>query len=155
MKQARVLMIGLDGYEPSIAERQMKAGRLPALRSLHQDSARLRLDHGSAKRTGLAWEHVSSGLAPDDAKRWAAVHFDAGRYEARQEPTALVPFPEGLKARTLVFDPPYFDLPRTRAVEGLVSWGAHDPGVAAASRPESLADEITARLGRYPAKEFI
>jgi predicted AlkP superfamily phosphohydrolase/phosphomutase len=156
VKHERVLLVGLDGYEPSVAERLMRAGRLPALRSLHRSSACLRLDHGTAKRTGLAWEHVSSGLSPDDAKRWAAVRFDPERYEVRQEPTALAPFTESLDGmRAVVFDPPYFDLLRTRDVEGLVSWGAHDPGVAAAARPAGLADEIAARFGRYPAKEFI
>ena len=37
MKSSRVLMIGLDGFELSIAERMMKQGRLPALRRLREN----------------------------------------------------------------------------------------------------------------------
>ncbi len=156
MSRPRVLMLGFDGFELSIAEPMMAAGRLPALSKLHASSAFLRLDHGSAKRTGLAWEHVASGLHPDDAKRWAAVDFDASNYAVWQQPTALTPFPAALDAtRTVMFDAPYFDLGAAPGVQGLVAWGAHDPGIAATARPETLAGEIRRRFGRYPATPYI
>jgi predicted AlkP superfamily phosphohydrolase/phosphomutase len=40
-------------------------------------------------------------------------------------------------------------------VRGLVNWGAHDPGIAAMSRPADLRDEIIAKFGPYPAEEYI
>ena len=43
----------------------MAAGEMPALAELRGRSARFRLDHGPAQRTGLAWEHVASGLSPE------------------------------------------------------------------------------------------
>jgi len=53
----------------------MAAGELPALAELHRRAACFRLDHGPAQRTGLAWEHVASGLTPEAGRRWAAVEF--------------------------------------------------------------------------------
>ena len=146
-------MIGLDGYTPGFADASM-AGELPAMAALRARGAYLDLDHGSAGRTGLAWEHVSTGRAPAAAQRWAAVHFDKERYTARQQSTTLQPFPAALAARTVVFDAPYFDIARAPNVQGLVSWGAHDPGVGAAARPEEIRRELIARFGPYPAERW-
>jgi hypothetical protein len=151
----RVLAIGLDGYEESLGREMMAAGELPALSLLRAESARFLLDHGPAQRTGLAGEHVSTGLAPEAANRWAAVHFDAGTYTVWQEGTRLQPFPARLRARTVVFDATYFDLDRAPQVRGLVGWGGHDPGVPLSARPAELVQELTGRFGSYPANEFI
>jgi len=148
-------MLGLDGYEASLAEAMIAEGELPVLRDLVQRSATVALDHGAAKRTGLAWEHVASGRSPAAAGHWAAVHFDPQRYAVWQETTGQTPFPAALACRTVVFDPPYFNLERAPAVQGLVGWGAHDPGVAAGSRPAGLDEELLARFGPYPADEWI
>src|SRR5438105_4564790 len=123
MKKRRVLAIGLDGYEQSFAARMMAEGKLPALARLRDESASFLLDLGPAQRMGLAWEHVSTGLDPAGAKRWSAVYFDPVSYAAWQEGTRLAPFPSRLKARTVVFDTPYFELARAPAVQGLVDWG--------------------------------
>jgi predicted AlkP superfamily phosphohydrolase/phosphomutase len=151
MSQRKVLVIGLDGYEQSIGDKFMAAGALPALAALRSRSARFLLEHGAATRTGLAWEHVSSGQSPDDARRWSAIHFDRDLYETWHEGTSLQPFPETLQARTVVFDPPYFDLRLAPSVRGVTNWGAHDPGVEAGARPPELSDEIRSRFGAYPA----
>lgn len=151
----RLILLGLDGYEPSLGAALMAAGALPALARLEGRAARFALDHGGARRTGLAWEHVSTGLSPEDAGRFAAVDFDPASYAVWQRPTNLPPFAAGLSCRSVVFDPPYFDLARAPAAQGLVAWGAHDPGVAAAARPAGLAEEIAARFGPYPAARWI
>jgi predicted AlkP superfamily phosphohydrolase/phosphomutase len=155
MARSQVLVVGLDGYEATLGDQLMAEGLLPNLAALRRRSASFLLDHGSAKRTGLAWEHVSSGLAPDDGHRWAAVHFDAKTYAARQRLTSFRPFVADLTTRTVVFDFPYFDLAQAANTRGAVSWGAHDPGVRAISRPADLYDEIYARFGRYPATDYI
>ena len=151
----RLLAIGLDGYEASIGERMMRDGRLPALAQLAKRSAQVHLDHGDAKRTGLAWEHFSSGLAPAAANRWSAVEFDPLTYRCTQVGTALRPFPDLLDVKTVVFDPPYFDLCRAPTVRGVVSWGAHDPGTQIQANPESLLNEIRDKFGDYPATQWI
>ena len=151
----RVLLLGLDGYDPELAERYMAQGELPALRQLKSSSAEVALEHGPAKRTGLAWEHFATGLDPEAADRFSAVHFDAERYTCVQRGTRLTPFTKAYGADAVVFDAPYFDLSRTRGTRGLVAWGAHDPGVPLHATPASLSDEVMERFGAYPAPQWI
>jgi predicted AlkP superfamily phosphohydrolase/phosphomutase len=155
MAGTRVMLVGLDGFELSLAERLMDQGRLPVLKRLGESGAHMVLDHGPARRTGLAWEHVATGLSPDDAGRWSAVDFDPSTYSVRQVPTRMLPFAGALPRRTVVFDPPYFDLRRSPGVRGMVNWGAHDPGVEAFARPDGLLAEMEERFGAYPASEWI
>jgi predicted AlkP superfamily phosphohydrolase/phosphomutase len=151
----RTLVIGLDGYDAKIADDLIRAGRLPRIAALRKQCARFELDHGDAKRTGLGWEHVSMGRSPDAYARWSPVKFDVSRYEAVQHGTRGVPFVSATDLRAVVFDPPYFDLSRAPNARGIVCWGAHDPGIAPLSTPASLAGEIEARFGSYPATPFI
>ena len=151
----RLLVIGLDGFETTIAERLIAEGRMPNLAKTMVRAARANLDHGSAKRTGLAWEHFATGLSPAGAKRWSAVTFDPEDYRCWQELTRMTPFPAGLDVDTVVFDAPYFDLRKAKNVRGLVSWGAHDPGTPQTANPSSLLKEIRSRFGPYPAKPWI
>jgi len=154
MARPRVLAIGLDGLEVTLAERLMAAGEMPALAELHRRAARFRLDHGPAQRTGLAWEHVASGLSPEAGRRWAAVEFDPTTYIAWQEGARFTPWWADLDRRVLVFDAPYVDLRRARNTRGVVGWGAHDPGVLTAGSPDGLLAEFEGRFGRYPASRW-
>lgn len=152
----RILVIGLDAFEISLAEAMIEEGRLPNLRRLRDRAAVFRLDHGRAKYTGLGWEHFSSGKTPEAEKRWSAVHFDPAAYTVRQAPTSATPFLAEADCRTVVFDVPYFDLAKApEAVSGISSWGAHDPGVASVARPAEIGADFAARFGEYPAPEWI
>ncbi len=151
----RVLAICLDGYEESLGREFMDAGQMPGLARLAARSRRFLLDHGPDLRTGLAGEHFATGQSPARSGRWAAVHFDPLSYAAWQEGTSRTPFPTHMSARTVAFDPPYFDLQRAPQVQGVVNWGAHDPGVAAKSRPDDILATIRARFGPYPARDWI
>jgi predicted AlkP superfamily phosphohydrolase/phosphomutase len=151
----RVLMIGLDAFELSLAEKWMQEGSLPNFARARQRSARVLLDHGRDKYSGLGWEHVCAGLKPEDGGRWSTVTFDPRSYGVRQDMTAMKPFMADLSARTVVFDPPYCDLSRAPRVRGVTNWGAHDPGVPIASRPVTVIDELHDRFGAYPAQEWI
>lgn len=150
-----VLAIWLDGFDVELARSLMAEGLLPNLSSLDATSASFRLDHGSARATGLAGEHLATGRSPELQERWAAVTFDPRTYGAVQEGTADAPFVRSLDVRTVVVDPPYFALDRAPTVRGIVGWGAHDPGCPPASRPEDLAQEAAERFGTYPAKRWI
>lgn len=154
MARQRVLVIGLDGLEATLAERLMEAGEMPALAELRRRAACFRLDHGPAQRTGLAWEHVASGLSPEAGRRWAAVEFDPTKYAAWQEGARFTPWWAGLDRRVVVFDTPYVDLDRAPNTRGLVGWGAHDPGIAKAAFPPELLSEFETRFGSYPASEW-
>ena len=155
MTARRVLAICLDGYEGSLENHLISVGELPALAKFRAQSARYLLDHGAAQRTGLAGEHLSTGMSPVAANRWAAVHLDPVTYAVWQEGTSRPPFPALLQSRTVVFDAPYFDLHQAPQVRGLVGWGAHDPGVPLQAQPSDLLSQFQARFGRYPAAEWI
>ena len=150
-----MIVIGLDGYENSLGDELMASGKMPALKKLLEKSARFLLDHGSAKRTGLAWEHFSSGLSPAEARRWSAVYFDPGTYQVEQKGTSLVPFAAKMAAKTVVFDLPYCDLSKAPHVRGITAWGAHDAGTNRASSPPGLLEEATQKFGPYPATDWI
>jgi len=151
----RVLVIGLDGFDLALAARLMQQGALPNLSRLQSQSSRYTLDHGRDKFSGLAWEHFSTGRAPRDGARWSAVTFDPRTYAVRQDSTSERPFMADLAARSVVFDLPYCDLSQAPHILGVTNWGAHDPGVKAASRPSGLHQELLIRFGPYPAKEWI
>lgn len=150
-----LLVLGLDGYEPSVAVHMLAEGRMPNLRALIGESTQCRLDHGEAKRTGLAWEHFSLGREPAAYGRHAAVHFDPRTYGVSQQGTTLKPFVADLDKRVIVFDAPYFALSAAPNCRGLVSWGAHDAGVAPQCAPAGLAAEVEAKFGPYPATQYI
>lgn len=152
---SRVIAIGLDGFEITLAERFMSEGLMPHFARIASRSLRTRLDHGADKFSGLAWEHVSAGRAPSDGARWSAVTFDKDRYTARQEETTYRPFLADLGLRAVVADLPYCDLGAAPNVQGFTGWGAHDAGVEPASRPEGLLAEIEQRFGAYPARKWI
>jgi len=152
MPGQRVVVIGLDGLEVTLAERLMAAGDMPALAALRRNAARFLLDHGSAQRTGLAWEHVASGQSPEAAQRWAAVEFDPTTYLTWQEGARFAPWWAPLDRRVVVFDAPYVDLRRALNTRGLVAWGAHDPGAVPTSRPRELFGEFLESFGQYPSQ---
>ena len=155
MTRSRVLVIGLDGLEIEYAEKLMAAGEMPALASLRRQATRFRLDHGAAQRTGLAWEHVASGLSPEAGRRWAAVEFDPATYVAWQEGARFIPWWVGLDKRVVVFDTPYVDLRRAPETRGIVGWGAHDAGTLSAGAPTELWAEFEQRFGVYPASKWL
>jgi predicted AlkP superfamily phosphohydrolase/phosphomutase len=150
-----MIAIGLDGYEHSLGEKLMASGEMPALKKLSAQSARFLLDHGPAKRTGLAWEHFSTGLSPAEAERWSAVFFDPDTYQVEQKGTTLAPFPANMTAKTVVFDLPYCDLSKASDVRGITAWGAHDAGTNRASSPPGLLEEAVRKFGPYPATKWI
>jgi len=149
-------MLGLDGFDVALAQRFVQEGRMPNFARLYAAGASFDLDHGRDKYSGLSWEHMSTGLSPSDGARWSAVTFHKRTYEATQDCTVSRPLLADLTGvRSVVFDFPYFDLHRAPNVQGLTSWGAHDPGVPPTSRPDGLQAELEALFGPYPASDWI
>lgn len=150
----RVLAVGLDGMDLAFTEKLIEQGRLPNLARLRERGVGMRLDHGRDKLSGLAWEHVATGLAPSDGGRWSAVRYDPATYDVVQEEATTDTYLHKIDGKVVAFDLPYCRLMDDH-VQGLAAWGAHDPGIAAHSNPPGLADEIEARFGAYPAPEWI
>ena len=130
----KLLVIWLDGYDLTLANTMIN--ELPSLARIREKSARFLLDDGGARLTGLAQEHVSSGLSPNDAQRWSPVLFDKETYGIWHEGPLFAPFSSEMRANTVVFDFPYFDLSRARHTRGVVAWGAHNPGTEFSTKPK-------------------
>jgi predicted AlkP superfamily phosphohydrolase/phosphomutase len=152
--QHDLLVIGLDGFDIGYGGPLMDAGELPELAALRERSARFLLDHGAATRTGLAWDHFATGMTPERAKRASGVDLVGGSYGAVQQGTRFTPFFDGLDRQVVVFDPPYTDISGAGGARGVVSWGAHDPGVSATSNPPRLRHELDRRFGPYPSSDW-
>jgi predicted AlkP superfamily phosphohydrolase/phosphomutase len=150
-----MLVIGLDGLEVSYAKKLILEGEMPALKGLQDRSASYYLEHGPAQRTGLAWEHVSSGLSPDAANRASVIEFDPKTYRVWQEGSQFIPCLGNLSAKIAVFDPPYLDLKKAPSVQGVVGWGAHDPGVELQASSAQLLQEFQEKVGDYPSSSWI
>jgi len=151
----RVLAVGLDGFELSIAKEMVSAGKLPYFKKLFSSSAFFQLDHGTARNTGLAWEHFSTGQHPDDYKRWSPMGFNPKTYGIIQNATSQRPFTSKLSSKVVAFDVPYHQIADSDNLLGMIGWGAHDPGVASHSNPAGLKEEIEQKFGKYPAQEYI
>ena len=154
MARQRVLAIGLDGFDVTLAERYMAEGQMPALAALRKRAARFLLDEGLDLRTGLPWEHVVSGLSVNDSGRWGPVDFDPGSYTAWQGGARFEPWWANTDLRVVVFDPPFVDLRRARKTQGIVAWGSHSPGSGQETHPTSLQAEFKKRFGEYPGGQW-
>jgi predicted AlkP superfamily phosphohydrolase/phosphomutase len=60
----KVLVIGLDGLEPSVVEPMLEAGTLPALASLRQRGGYARVATTSPAQTPVAWSSFATGVNP-------------------------------------------------------------------------------------------
>ena len=151
-----MLVVGLDCFEISLAERLMAQGELPNLAARRRTDAFALLDPGADQRTGLAWEQFWSGLSPRDAHRESAVEFDRTTYAVWQEGARFSPFFGDVAPNAVVFDAPYVDLTRAPGVRGVVAWGAHDPGLEqSAGAPPGLRHELERRVGTYPGERWL
>lgn len=154
MENERVMVLCLDAFDAPLGDRLIAEGRMPALARLKENSARFQLEHGPegrARYTGLTWEHFSSGLKPESARRWSVIEWDAQALEARQLSVGLPPFLTGLDVRCAVFDPPYWNLAAQPNATGVVGWSGHDTGCEPTSVPDGLMGEIIARFGQPPS----
>jgi predicted AlkP superfamily phosphohydrolase/phosphomutase len=154
MARHRVLAIGLDGFDATLAERYMAEGQMPALAELKKRAARFLLDEGAARRAGLPWEHVASGLSPEASGRWGPVDFDPASYTAWQAGAQFAPWWAETDLRVVVLDPPFVDLCNARNTQGIVGWGSHNPGTGRIAEPTALLAEFVGRFGDYPAVEW-
>lgn len=127
MRADKLLVIGLDGYEASIADRLISEGRLPNLALLKSRSSRFFLEHGKQKYSGLAWEHFATGMAPELSGRWSGVAFDPHTYQVVQKATTFEPLLARVAFKSVVFDAPYFPRTGARAVASIGKCCSENP----------------------------
>jgi len=60
----KVIVIGFDGFEPRIAERMLRSGKLPNLARLRQQGGYARIATTAPAQTPVAWSTFATGLNP-------------------------------------------------------------------------------------------
>lgn len=149
----RVAFVGLDGFEPTLADAMMDGGELPVLAGLLRRGASARLSDPVEFRTGLVWEHFLTGRGCHANGRFSAVRFDPARYQPQKWGALLRPpfYATDPPLRVLSFDVPYTNLGIEVPGIQITGWGSHDPAYPRASRPAGWLRRIDARFGPHPA----
>ena len=151
---AKVLLIGMDGAEPSLLDRWASDGKLPNLQGLREAGLSVAVEEQRGLGNDATWTSLYSGVRPGRHGRYFVQQLKPGSYRLHQltGPDAnCVPFwktlgDQGLQ--TAVIDLPY--APLVEGIEGiqLTDWITHGyPYETPVSRPPALIDEVTRRFG--------
>jgi predicted AlkP superfamily phosphohydrolase/phosphomutase len=156
MAKRPVLAIGLDAAEPSLVERWMAEGHLPALARLRTLGAYGRVQNFQTFVAETPWTTFLTGCRPAQTGFWSQTRFredsygidSVGVYDFEKYPPF---YALGDRYRVAVFDLPQTAL--SDRVSGLqvLAWGAHSPMTPSQSRPAGLLAEVTRRHGPHPA----
>jgi predicted AlkP superfamily phosphohydrolase/phosphomutase len=156
VRDARVLVIGLDAAEPSLLYRWSRSGDLPVLRRLLDRSATGTLETGSRQFPDTAVYCAYTGLRPARLGRYYFIQ--RSRAEPRLEligealpngePFWVTAGRQG--RRCIVVDTPKIGLCPPAGGVHVVGWGAHGFNSPFHAHPTDAATEILARHGRYP-----
>jgi len=156
MAKRPVLAIGLDAAEPSLVERWMTEGHLPALARLRALGAYGRLQNFQSFVAETPWTTFLTGCRPEQTGFWSQTRFREDSYGI--DPVGVYDFEKyppfyalGDQYRVAVFDLPQTTL--SDQVNGLqvLAWGAHSPMTPSLSRPPGLLAEVIRRHGPHPA----
>jgi len=74
------LMIGLDAFDPGIAERQLEAGKLPNLGKFVHKDGYARLAVSNPPQSEISWTSIATGLNPGGHGMFDFVHRDPASY---------------------------------------------------------------------------
>ena len=127
-----MVAIGLDAAEPSLVERWMADGSLPALARLRASGAYGRLRTFETFVAETPWTTFLTGCRPEKTGFWAQLRFREDSYAI--EPVDVYDFVRyppfyalGDRYQVAVFDLPQTTL--SDQVNGLqvLAWGAHSP----------------------------
>jgi hypothetical protein len=80
--------------------------------------------------------------------------FDKDTYGVWQEGPLLAPFPSKMRANTVVFDFPYFDLLKASNVRGAVAWGAHNAGMEFSAKSPGPARRARRKVRRVSGQSM-
>lgn len=151
----RIIVIGLDSFDPDLFQMWSKEGRLPFMTSLMESGAWARLLSTRGLFSDSPWPSFNTGVPPSKHAFYNFLQLKRGTTEiirADARYCRYLPFwwllrNSGKKAAI-------FDVPKTFPIEGvdgiqIASWGEHYPLLKRSSLPPALAEELTARFGKY------
>ena len=153
---AKVVVIGLDAFDPGILLRMTEEGNLPTLAAFLRESAHVETINPKGLYVGALWTSFSTGSSPASHGRHSPRQLVPGTYEAR-------PLEPDQNGRPLFWDQlgragqrvAIVDVPHSYPVADIggvqvCEWGCHDPALGLTTSPTDLADDLVARFGRHP-----
>ena len=150
-----VLAVGIDAAEPSLVRELMARGEMPALKSLADEGAWLRVESPARVGSGSVWPTFITGAGPSEHGAygewcWRPASMGLERYRGRGlKPFWEAPAREGLTVG--VFDVPFMPLLGLSEGFEISEWGAHDVLEGRLDfSPAALAPLLTNGAPRHP-----
>jgi predicted AlkP superfamily phosphohydrolase/phosphomutase len=151
----KLLLIGLDSAEASLARQWAAGGYLPHLRTFLDDGGMTDLHSPAYEFPDLVWPTIYTSLGPARLGRYYYIQLQPEDWSLQLLEDKLHGTPFWVEAsehgkRCIVLDAPKIAL--GPAFEGmqLASWGAHASHAATESHPPDLLDQVLKRHGAYP-----
>jgi predicted AlkP superfamily phosphohydrolase/phosphomutase len=144
----KILVIGLDAFEPKLWQRWAAEGSLPALGGLLSEATWGPVENAPGIYGGSAWSSFATGVSPGVHGRFCRRQAPRGQYVDRvhrPDEVGGTPFWETLGEagyRVAVLDVPHTCPARPINGIQLVDWATHDPYYvpACSAPPELVAD---------------
>ncbi len=156
MSARRVILIGLDAFDPALARELAASGRLPAIAELLETGATAETKNPYGFVVGAVWPTLFTSRSVTETGFHCWEEIVAGTYERRlTSPNELGAPPfwrviseSGRRVAAI-------DVPHARAGERfdgieISEWGCHDRHFGLATSPPELAREIEDRFGLHP-----
>jgi predicted AlkP superfamily phosphohydrolase/phosphomutase len=151
----RVLVVGLDAGDPTVARALAASGRMPALAELLARGARFPVTGARDSFVADRWTTMVTGVGPEVHRYYSWCEFDRERGTDRPGPldpagvARLWDVATDAGQRVAVLDVPRQPLAEVNGVQ-LCEWGAHDRDVGTSSWPPQFVEEVEARVGAHP-----
>jgi predicted AlkP superfamily phosphohydrolase/phosphomutase len=152
----RVLVVGLDACDPTIATDLASRGSMPHLASMLATGGHADLLLPDGLFVGVVWPVLTRAVAPDGTNRHSWIDVDPCTYERRHSTVRSMrgtPVWQALSKagrRSLVMDVPHDERLDDPMVTQVIEWACHDHDRGLSSAPSPLAAELTERFGDHP-----
>lgn len=152
-----VVLIGIDGAEPTLIHRWMREGSMPVLAGLHSRGVAGDVQTLPGMGDGATWPTMVTGMNPARHGRYYRRQLVPGTYREYKFDTEThmkqPPFWQILSdagRKVAILDVPF--TPSTRELNGvcLIDWLIHDRYGSPRGYPEGFATDVLARLGDDP-----
>lgn len=153
---SHVVYLGLDACDAGIATQLARQGRMPTLRRLLDEAARVRTEAPAGVFVSANWPTLFTALDPARHGYLCWKQFVPGTYRDVQttpEMVAGTPLWERLSdagRRVAIVDVPHTRAPAHMNGLMLVEWGCHDRHFGTHSYPAALVGELNERFGAHP-----
>ena len=152
----RIVVLGLDSFDPALARELAAAGRLPAIAELLETGAEAQTRNPYGLFVGALWPTLMTGRSAAQVGYHSWLEVDPATYERRVRSTdelAGRPFWHSLSDAGLRVAA--IDVPHSRAqgrLNGIEisEWGCHDRHFGLRGSPAGLAAEVVERHGTHP-----